>query len=186
MLMLVLANLAVATRWGPRSRRWIAYVSGQSGCQLLEEPTVPIRVVERSVRSVTASLRMQSVNAACTANMVEHSAGVVERLTHLHPAFDELGTCCLQIGHYEVEVLRRARRGRCEALAEDNGASLTGGRELYDAKLITRDKVQVESPTQIRVKTLGAIHVGDRNDNHLELHVGASRSGVFLGESSCI
>ena len=48
-----------------------------------------------------------------------------------------------------------------------------GGVNCTIAELVAAGELGVEPPAEVAVEALGAVHIGDRNDDHLELHVDA-------------
>src|SRR5215218_11359940 len=71
----------------------------------------------------------------------------------------------------------RARHGGRAPNAKLDRARRAWRRELDAAKRITDHEVGIESPAQVAVEALGAIHVGNRDDDDLELHIDRSSRG---------
>ena len=67
--------------------------------------------------------------------------------------------------------LGRARRGRGESLAERDRGPGARGRELDDAKAVSRGDVVVEPSAQAFVELLGSLDVGHGDDVDLEMYV---------------
>ena len=73
-------------------------VSGKSRRDHLKHPTITVRIVERSVRGVTSSLRIWAADYPFPASMAEYTAGVVEQLANLDAATDQFVLCGPDIG----------------------------------------------------------------------------------------
>ena len=95
----------------------------------------------------------------------------VEHLADLGTAGDELVACRLDVGDDQVEALGRARRGRRDVRAELDRARRAGRRELDDPEAVVEGEIGVQPPPQAPVEALGAIDVGHRNDDDLELQI---------------
>ena len=80
-------------------------ISRQSHGNLLQQPTVAVRIAERSVRGITLPLRTQAVNHAFPISMVEHAARVVERLADLDATTQQFAARSLDVGDDEVQPL---------------------------------------------------------------------------------
>jgi len=156
-------------------------VSGQSCGDLLEQPAVAVWISERSVRGVAFSFRIWTAEQAFRAGMVEYAAGVVEWLADLDATTEQCVASGLDVGDDQVQALGGAGRRRGDVLAEDDGASGAGRRELDNPKVIPGRVVDVEPPTQVAIETLGAIHVRDRDDDDLKLHVDRAPRGLDRG-----
>jgi hypothetical protein len=88
----------------------------------------------------------------------------MEYFAHVDTASDKLSTRCFDIVHYEVEARRRSR-------TELNRAWRARRRELYGARPVGPDKIGVQPPAQILVKTLAAVDIRNWNDRNFELHI---------------
>src|SRR4051812_12805966 len=77
----------------------------------------------------------------------------------------------LNIRDGQVQALSRARRCRGDVLAEDYRASGAGRRELDSTPVVTSGEIGVEPPTQSGVELFRAVHIRNRDDDHLKLHV---------------
>src|SRR5262245_60989602 len=104
----------------------------------------------------------------------EHVAGAVEHLADLDPAAKQLVAGGFDVGDNQIQSLGGARRRRGDVLAEDDRAPGARRGELYDPILVALGELGVEPPPKVAVKTLGAIEVGNRDDDNLELEVGAA------------
>ena len=59
---------------------------GKPRLDLLEQPAVPIRILERGERVVGTTLRVAPADAWVLHGVVEGGAGVIEDLAHVNPA----------------------------------------------------------------------------------------------------
>src|SRR4051812_13625983 len=109
--------------------------------------------------------------------MVENAARVMEQLTDCDSAALKFATGGLDIGHDQVQALHRARRSRRDILSEDDRATRAGRRELDYPVVVSRCVVDVHAPTEIAIEAFGAIRVGYREYDDLEIHLG--RVGCF-------
>src|SRR4051794_1792903 len=92
-------------------------------------------------------------------------------VTHVRAFLDELGACGLDVLHDEQQSLRRARRGRGESLAENDGAGCPGRSHLPPPPVLAAGEVAVQPPPQSPVEGFGAIDVRYRNDDDLQLGI---------------
>src|SRR3954470_20680152 len=97
---------------------------------------------------------------------------VMEYLTHVGSAGDELSACCLHIRDDEEHALSRARHGGCHEMDRARGP---GRRQLHRAK-VPDHEISVESPAQTPVERLCAIDVGHGDGDDLELQI--DRPGI--------
>src|SRR5262245_29641161 len=139
------------------------HASRQSRGDFLQQPAVAVRIGERGERGIAATLRIPAVDEAFRTT--------VKQCAHVSATIDELGTRRLDVGNDEIEILRRARHGRRDSLAEVDRAGRAWRRELYDPEIVTPGDIGVEPPTQAAVKALGAIDVRNGDDDDLELQV---------------
>ena len=110
-------------------------------------------------------------------------AGEVERLAHVDAAADEFRACRLDVGHDEIQVLEGARHRGRDSLAEVDGARRAGRGHLHHPPVRSVGEVGVQPPPQASVEALGAIDVGHRNDDHLELQVDRRGGGTWVVRS---
>ena len=186
------ARLVLAVRGGraPQRARQVARPrrtpssrvdpAGQPRRDLLQQPAVAVRVAERGEGAVAAVVGRRARSTRPRAVGLELGARLlgVEHLADLDAAGGELVARGLDVGDDQVEALGRARRGRGDLRAELDRAPRAGRRELDDPEAVVEGEVGVEPPAEARVERLGAIDVGDRDDDGLELHVRrASRGG---------
>src|SRR3954447_11964553 len=104
--------------------------------------------------------------------MMKNAACVVERLTDRDPAALKFATGSLDVGHDQVQTLRRARRSRRDVLAEDDRAAGARRRELDHAVVFPGCVVDVEPPTEVAIEALGAIRIRYGEYDDLEFHLG--------------
>ena len=104
----------------------------------------------------------------------------MEHLAHVGAVGDELGARGLDVGDDEERSLNRARHGRRDPLAEDDRARRAGRCQLHRPPVVTDGEIGVQPPPQALVEALGAIDVGHRNDDDLELQIDR-RGGRDLG-----
>ena len=72
---------------GSRQRR-LPLATGKPRRDLLEQPAVAVRVLERGEREVGTTLRVAPADARVLHGVVEGAAGVVEDLAHIDAAGD--------------------------------------------------------------------------------------------------
>src|SRR6185503_5482413 len=101
----------------------------------------------------------------------------MEDVTHIGPAGDELSARRLDVRDDEehavsgtrharrVQMDRRWRSGRCQ---------------LHRSKLLPDHEIGVETPPQLPVEGLGAIDVGYRDGDDLELQIDRRSGAVFM------
>src|SRR4029434_9803419 len=94
--------------------------AGKPRLDLLKQPLVPVRVLERGEREVGTTLRVAPADAWVLHGVVEGEAGVVEDLAHLDAAGDQVVAGGLDIVHGEDQAVRQTGLGRSDALAEDD------------------------------------------------------------------
>src|SRR5262245_12342400 len=87
---------------------------------LLEQPAVPVRVLERGKREVGTTLRVASGDTRVLHSVVEWAAGIVEDLAHIDAAGYEVVAGGLDVVHGEDQAVCRAGLGRRDSLAEDD------------------------------------------------------------------
>src|SRR3954471_13359653 len=80
----------------------------------------------------------------------------------------------LNIRDGQVQALGRARRCRGDVLAEDYRTPGAGRRELDSTPVVTSGEIGVEPPTESGVELFRAVHIRNRDDDHLELHLESS------------
>src|SRR4051812_42208779 len=100
--------------------------------------------------------------------MVEYAAGVVEGIADRDATGKQVLAGRLDVGNDQVQPLHRSGRSFAHILAEHDRAPGTWWRELNHAVVAAGRMVDVEPPTEIAVETLGAIGIGDGDDDDLE------------------
>jgi hypothetical protein len=100
--------------------------------------------------------------------------GGMEEFTDRDAAGDQVVAGGLDVGDDKIKSLRGARRCRRDVLAEDDGGRRARRRKL-DHTPVLAGKVGIEPPAEAGIKRLGAIDVGDGDDDDLELHVDGAR-----------
>src|SRR6267378_2982733 len=153
--------------------------SGKPRLDLLEQPAVAVWIAERGERAIACMVGCGPADSTARAVALELSSRRrgVEHLADPGTTGDELVACSLDLGDDQVEALGRARRGRRDVRAELDRAPRAGRRELDDPEAIIESEIGVQPPPQALVEALGAIDVGHRNDDDLELQIAAHRRG---------
>src|SRR5215207_3754009 len=162
--------------------RRLPLAAGEPRRDLLEQPAVPVRVLERGEREVGTAFGVAPADARVLQGVVEGAAGVVEDLAHVNAAGDEVGAGGVEVFYGEDEAVGRARLGRRDPLAEDDRGSRVVRRHLHGAVGVARRDVDVEPPAEIFVERLGAVYVGNAEQHDFELHVGLC---LFLSGHLC-
>src|SRR5262249_31028804 len=98
----------------------------------------------------------------------------VEEVAHVDAAFEELGPRRFDVADDQGRGLCGSGRRRGQALAHDDRARRSRGSQLHDAEVLVRLRVDVSVEAELLVERLGAVHVGDGKDHHLELVVHAA------------
>jgi hypothetical protein len=71
----------------------------------LEYPTIAVRITERGIGSIIATLWSGTWYSSLSSCMVEDPADVVEHVTHLHTPLNKFGTGCFDVVNYEIQAL---------------------------------------------------------------------------------
>src|SRR5262245_55878411 len=151
--------------------------TGQPGCELLEQPTVAVRIMERGERAVAAMLGIRTADPEPPKQVRfvrtgVHTAGVVKHLADLYAATKQLFAGGLDVGNDQVQALGGARCGRGDILAEDDRTPGAWRCKLDHAEVFTVVEVSVEAPPELpTVEFFGAIDIRNGDDNYLELHI---------------
>src|SRR5271155_3922190 len=174
------------------ARRRVSSIAGDTPRKprrdLLEEPAVAIRIMERGERAIAAMLGIRTADAEPPkqVGLVRASvhALVVEHLADLDAATEELVAGGGDVGDDQVQALGGAGCCPVDVPAEDDRASGARRRELDHAEVAAVVVVGVEPPPEPRVKLLRAVDIRDGDDDDLELGVdsrGVTTHGGLLG-----
>src|SRR5262249_10520768 len=126
---------------------------------------------ERGERAIAGVIGRGPADSTSRAIGLELSSrrAAVEHLADPGPAGDELIARRLDVGDDQVEALYRAGRGWRDLRAELDRARRAGRRELDDSEAVVEGEIGVQLPPQAPVEALGAVDVGHRDDDDLEL-----------------
>src|SRR5262249_37577435 len=124
-----------------KGRRGRVNPTGKARRDLLEQPTVAVRVAERGVRAVAAACGIWTRDPTppeqerfICARM--NLATPVKDFAHLHAATAEILASGLDVRHDQVQALRRARGGGGDGRSEDDRTAGARRRELDDAPAV--------------------------------------------------
>ena len=78
---------------------------------LLEQPAVPVRILERGKWVIRTSLRVPPADAWVLQGVVEGTAGVVENLAYVNSTGDKVVAGGIDVVHSQNRVVDRARLG---------------------------------------------------------------------------
>src|SRR3984885_3091843 len=157
-----------------RVLRVAGHTTGQSRRDLLKQPAVAVRIMERGKRTVAPMVRIRTADAEPPKKVGligtgVLAAGIVEHLTDFDTAIDQLAAGSRYVGDDQVQTLGRTGCRRGDVPSEDDRASRASRRELNHAEVATVVVVGVEPPAEVPVEVLGAINIGDGDDQYLEL-----------------
>jgi hypothetical protein len=76
----------------------------------MEQPAVPVRILERGKRVVGTTLRVAPAHA-CVLPGLEDAAGVVKDLAHVDAAGDQVVAGGVEVAHGEDQAIGQARLG---------------------------------------------------------------------------
>src|SRR3954451_10741679 len=97
-------------------------------------------------------------------------------LADVGPVGDEIFACYVDVRDDEEHALRRARYAGCGQM---DRAWRSGRGQLHCAKVLPDHEIGVESPSQVLVERFGAIDVGNRDGDDLQLQIdGRGARGV--------
>ena len=117
----------------------------------LDQPRVPVGIVEGEERVVALALRIGPGQLATLAE--------VEQLAGVDAPFDELGPRGLDVGDAQVQAMERARR-HLLLLQQGDRAGRAGRGQLHDAEVLAGAVVDVQVEADlVHVEGLGAVHV---------------------------
>jgi hypothetical protein len=97
----------------------LPFTAGKARRDLLEQPAVPVWILERGKREVGTTFRVPPSDARVLRGVVEGAAGVVEYLADVDAAGDQVVAGGVEIIYGEDQV-RRAKSARRDSLAEDD------------------------------------------------------------------
>src|SRR5580704_8517426 len=147
----------------------LPHSAGKARGDLLQQPRVAVRIVERGIRLVRASLRVGSRYRA----LVE-----VEHLADVRATADQLGARRIDVTDSEQQSLSGPGRRGGEALAELDRALRVRGRQLDYPEVLPEGDIGVQAPTEILVELLCPVDVGHGQCHGLELQVDRRRCGT--------
>src|ERR1700737_753773 len=120
---------------------------------LLHHPRVSVGVAEREEGGVVTAVGIGAGEAPALPE--------VERLTDVDPPPEQLGSCCVDVAHDQMQPPHTARPLR--VAHERDRARRARRRELDDAKILAGAVVDVQlEPRTLKVELLGAVNVGHR------------------------
>src|SRR5262249_17384742 len=91
--------------------RQLPLAARKSRLDLLEQPAVSVRILERGKREVGKTMRGASPGPGVLHAVVEGAAGVVEDLANVDAAGDQVVAGGVDVVHGEGQAVRRARLG---------------------------------------------------------------------------
>ena len=100
--------------------RRLPLATGKSRCDLLKQPLVSVRILERGKLEVRTTLRVAPADAWIVHGVVEGTACVVEDFAHVNAACDQVVAGGVDVVHGEDEAVRRVALVRRHSLAEDD------------------------------------------------------------------
>ena len=129
-----------------RVRRVSGDTSGKPRRDLLEQPAVAVRIIERSEGAIAAILGIRAADPepAKQVGLVRarvHDAGVVEHFTDLDAATEKLVADGLDVRNDQVQPLGGAGRRGGDVLAKDDRAPGARRRELNHPEVVTDGEV---------------------------------------------
>src|SRR5262245_7054478 len=142
---------------------------------LLQQPTVPFRVVERHERQIAAPGRVGAARLRFDFEWIVPPGDIVKDLARVDTLPDQLLARRLDVRDDEVEELCRTESRRSDARSEDDGTWRARRREL-EHPTVTRHDVCIPPPSEPSVEFRRAGDVRHWNDDNLELHVDRLRS----------
>ena len=158
--------------------------SGKPRLDLLEQPAVAVRIAERGVRAVGATVAGRGPARRGPPKAVKWNASLTSTPRPMSSA-----RAASMSDTTRYRFLDRARRGRRDSLAEVDRARRAGRCHLHHPPVLAAGEIGVQPPPQALVEALGAIDVGHRNDDDLELQIdrrgGGHVGGVFIDSSVC-
>src|SRR5688572_29996811 len=116
------------------------FAAGEPLLDFLKLPAVPVRILERGEREIGTAFRVAPGDTRFLHRVVERAAGVMEDLTGVDAAADQLFAGGVDIFDGE-DQLRRSGRRRGDALAEDDRGVGLRRSKLESAKILIRDVI---------------------------------------------
>src|SRR4051794_12179292 len=129
----------------------LPFPPGEPGRDFLEQPVVPVRVVERRVHEVRAPFYRFEARGPLLVDLADVDA-----------AADEIVPGGVDVLNGENQPVKGTRLSpQRDALAEVDRAVRVGRRHLYRTELVAGSQVGVQSPTEALIEALGPFDVGD-------------------------
>jgi hypothetical protein len=138
---------------------------------LLEDPTIAIGIPEPGERAVVAPIRVGARDLVPWRVVIEDPADVMEYVGNVYAEVEESRTCFADVRHNQLQTLDRARDTVRDAIPENDRRLGSGGRELYDTKVVARRVIEILAEPNASVERLRAIDIRDWEHDDLELHV---------------
>src|SRR5262249_36091954 len=140
---------------------------------LLQQPSIAVRVVELGVRAVGGVIGRGPAETAVRAVDLKLRACrfVVEHLGDRGTAGGEFVSCSLDVRDDQVEALSRAGGSRRHLRAELDRRRGARWRELDDSEAVVEGEVGIEPPTEVPIELLRTVDIRYRDDDGLELQV---------------
>src|SRR5918995_5037337 len=148
-----------------------------AGRYLLHRPPVAVRVVEEHEPHVVEVIL---VPGRAGTRGADHLG-----LANFNPALDELGPRRADVPDHQLQALERAGLHVRDTFAHDDRASRSRRGQLHDVVLVADPGVMVYGKAELLgVEGFGAVHLGDRYDNHFQRPVHGCPSFGFTGLES--
>src|SRR5438105_3560513 len=154
----------------PRWRRF-PFAAGKSRLDLLEQVTVPVRILERCKRKVGTTLWIAATDARVFSGVVKWATSVLKHLADVCAATNQVLSSRLDVVHREGQALHRARLGRRHSVAKNYRGLRIGRCELNDSELLALYEIGVEPPAEFLVERFRTIDIRNANHHDFELHI---------------
>src|SRR4029077_430433 len=105
-------------------------------CDLLEQPAVSVRILERGKREIGTTLWIATGDAWVFSSAVERTAGVLEYFADFCATSDQIVAGGLDVIDGERQTLHRARFWRRHSFTEDDRGGRVVRRELNDTEIV--------------------------------------------------
>ena len=145
--------------------------SGKPHRDFLEHPAVAVRIAECRLRYVRLIFGPRPDTRRSPRSRV------MESLTYVGTASDELRACRLDVGHHEIRVLGRSRLCGRDSPAEVDGARRARG-VICTARQLSLPRSPRRPATPSLRRSACAIDVGHRDDDGLELQIDRVRCSL--------